>query len=115
MRVVFRRHRDVPSKNASCLRGPARSAGTPQGVLSFGYFDQPAAAVKPALHKQRKVTRARKGEKALVAEACYPVARLQATQSQAPCATWEKMSSESSANDQCSCDAPDFSMSALTR
>ncbi|MCC8619314.1 hypothetical protein [Xanthomonas vesicatoria] len=33
-------------------------------MLSFGYFGQPAAAVERFLHKQRKVTRARKGVKA---------------------------------------------------
>jgi hypothetical protein len=50
MRVVFRRHMDVPAKNARRACGPgARSAeGALRGVLSFGYF---------SLHKQRKVTR----------------------------------------------------------
>ncbi len=50
MRVVFRRHMDVPSKNArrGCEPGARSAEGALRGVLSFGYF---------SLHKQRKVTR----------------------------------------------------------
>ncbi|WP_139119847.1 hypothetical protein [Xanthomonas graminis] len=39
MRVVFRWHMDVPSKNPRLLADPARSAGRPDwGGLSFAYF-----------------------------------------------------------------------------
>ncbi|MBB5877848.1 hypothetical protein GGR66_003237, partial [Xanthomonas sp. 3498] len=46
----FRRHMDVPSKNArrGCEPGARSAEGALRGVLSFGYF---------SLHKQRKVTR----------------------------------------------------------
>ncbi|QYF37833.1 hypothetical protein HZS92_04562 [Xanthomonas citri pv. citri] len=60
MRDVFVRDMDVPYKNFCRTCAPAapqarRARG--RGVLSFGYF---------SLHKQRKVTRARKGVKALL-------------------------------------------------
>ncbi|WP_155393845.1 hypothetical protein XACN24_00755 [Xanthomonas albilineans] len=50
MRVVFRRHMNVPSKNAhrDCEPGARSAEGALRGVLSFGDF---------SLHKQRKVTR----------------------------------------------------------
>ena len=62
----FWKGQEAPSRNSGCPHGPARSAGAPQGVLSFGYF---------SLHKQRKVTRA-KARKQLLAIATIAIHQL---------------------------------------